>query len=57
MANPQLPIQNGNNLPGFDRDRDVEGEIKENADIENYADMFDLDSDKVEQEIIEMENG
>ena len=57
MANPQLPIQNGNNLPGFDRDRDVEGEIEENADIEAYADMFDLDSDKVEQEIIEMENG
>jgi hypothetical protein len=57
MAQPQLPMQSGSNLPGLDREEDVQEEMEQDADIDAYADMFDLDSDEVEQEVIEMEDG
>lgn len=58
MANiPQLPIQAGGNLPGLDTDRDIQDEMQQEADMEAYEDALGLDSEEVEQEVIELEDG
>jgi hypothetical protein len=50
MAQPQLPIQSGSNLPGLDQDD------KEELDQE-YEAVFGLDSDEVDEEYIELDDG
>lgn len=57
MANPQLPIQQGGNLPGLDTDRDSREEIEKEQEVEHIADVLDLDAEEVEPEIIELEDG
>jgi len=57
MAQPQLPIQAGGNLPGLDRENDIQDAKQQDADMEEYEDILGLDSDEVEQEIIELDDG
>jgi hypothetical protein len=59
MANPQLPIQQGGNLPSLNprKDRETEnGELQED-EIQNLEDSLDLDIGDAEGEIIELEDG
>jgi len=57
MAQPQLPIQSGSNLPGLDRENDIQDAKQQDADMEEYEDILGLDSDEVEQELIELDDG
>ena len=58
MANPQLPIQAGGNLPGLsNREEDVKLAEQQDADMEAYEEELGLDQDEVEQEVIELEDG
>jgi len=57
MANPQLPIQHGSNLLNLDAEEDLQQKEMQDEEMEAYADIFDLDDSKVEQEVIEMEDG
>ena len=57
MANPQLPIQSGANLPGLDTDENIKQAQDQDADMEMYEDQLGLDPDEVEEEVIELEDG
>ena len=57
MANPILPIQNGANLPGFDREEDLDQAEQQEAEMDAYEEALGLDSEDVEQEVIELEDG
>ena len=57
MANPILPIQAGGNLPNLDAEDDLHEKEQQDADMQAYADIFDLDENDVEQEVIELEDG
>jgi hypothetical protein len=58
MANPQLPIQMGSNLPGLDdREEDIELATQQEAEMEEYAAALDLDTNEVEEEVVELEDG
>ena len=57
MANPQIPIQNGSNLPGLDQDTDIEHDKQKEDDLEAYEDALNLDPGEVESEVIELEDG
>ena len=57
MANPQLPIQAGANLPGLDKETDIEDAIQKDKQMEYFEDVLGLDSDEVEEEVIELEDG
>jgi hypothetical protein len=57
MANPILPIQAGSNLPNLEAEDDLHEKEQQDADMKAYADMFDLDENDVEQEVIELEDG
>jgi len=57
MANPQIPLQSGSYLPSLDTDEDIEKTKAQDADMEYYEDALGLESDEVEEEVIEMEDG
>jgi hypothetical protein len=57
MAQPQLPIQNGGNLPGLDTEQNIEEAATQDAEMDYYEEALGLDSDEVESEIIENEDG
>jgi hypothetical protein len=57
MANPQIPIQSGSYLPSLDVDEDIEKTKAQDADMKYYEDALGLESDEVEEEVIEMEDG
>lgn len=57
MANPQLPIQAGAALPGLDTQDQIEDAIEKDSQIEYFEDALGLDSDEVEQEVIELDDG
>jgi hypothetical protein len=58
MANPQLPIQMGSNLPGLDdREEDVKLAAQQDADMDAYEEALGLDSNEVEEEVIELDDG
>ena len=51
MANPQLPIQMGSNLPGLDdREEDVKLAQQQDAEMDAYEAELGLDPDEVEEE-------
>lgn len=55
---PELPIQQGGNLSALAFvENEKTGEPDKDEEIEALADALDLDSDDVEQEIIELEDG
>jgi len=57
MANPRLPIQSGNNLPGLDREDDIHEAQDQDMELEQFEDELGLDQDEAEQEVIENEDG
>jgi hypothetical protein len=58
MANPQLPIQMGSNLPGLDdREEDVRLAAQQDAEMDAYEEALGLDPDEVEEEVVELEDG
>jgi len=57
MANPQIPLQSGSYLPSLDADEDIQKTKAQDADMKYYEDALGLESDEVEEEVIEMEDG
>ena len=57
MAQPQLPIQTGNNLPNLDAEDDLHEKEDQDDEMQAYADEFDLDENEIEQEVIELDDG
>ena len=57
MANPQLPIQAGANLPGLDTDENIKQAQDQDAEMDMYEQTLGLDPDEVEEEVIELEDG
>ena len=57
MANPQLPISQGGNLPGLNRDDDIKDDAEQEAQKEQFEQALGLDSDEVDQEVIELDDG
>jgi len=57
MANPQLPIQSGANLPGLDHEQDVEKATMQDEEMSAYEEALGLDPGEVEQEVIELDDG
>ena len=58
MANlPNLPIQQGANLPSLDTEEDIEKALAQEAEMERYEEVLGLEPDEVEEEVIELEDG
>lgn len=57
MANPTLPIQAGNNLPGLDKDNEVRAAEDQEKELDAFEEELGLDPDEVDQEVIENEDG
>ena len=57
MANPQIPMQLGGNLPGLDREEDLEQAAEQDSQMDYYEEALGLESGDVEQEVIELEDG
>ena len=57
MANPQIPIQTGGNLPGLDREEDIQEATQQDADMQAYEEELGLDPSEVEEEVIELDDG
>ena len=57
MANPQLPIQAGSNLPDLEAEENIQEAQQQDAEMKMYEESLGLDSDEVEQEVIELEDG
>ena len=50
-------MQIGQNLPGLDTEENVQKAQAQDAEMEMYEDALGLDSDEVEQEVIELDDG
>jgi hypothetical protein len=57
MANPQLPLQMGQNLPGLDTEENLAEAQQQDAEMDLYEEALGLDAAEVEQEVIELEDG
>jgi hypothetical protein len=57
MATPQLPIQAGGNLPGLDREQDIQEATAQDAEMKAYEEELGLDPQEVEEELIELDDG
>lgn len=57
MANPQIPIQTGGNLPGLDREEDIQQATQQEADMQAYEEELGLEPSEVEEEVIELDDG
>ena len=57
MANPILPIQAGNHLPGLGHDDDILDAQDQEVEMDAIEDALGLDTDEVEQEVIELDDG
>jgi len=57
MANPILPIQAGNHLPGLGHDDDILDAQDQEVEMDAIEDALGLDPDQVEQEVIELDDG
>jgi hypothetical protein len=57
MANPQLPMQMGGNLPGLDREEDIQEATAQDAEMRAYEEELGLDAQEVEEEVIELDDG
>jgi hypothetical protein len=57
MANPQIPMQMGANLPGLERDEDVKLAAQQDAEMDHYEEVLGLEPDEVAQEVIELDDG
>lgn len=57
MANPQLPVQMGSNLPSLETEQTIEEAQAQDSQMDYYEDALDLEPGDVEEEIIELEDG
>ena len=58
MANPQIPMQMGANLPGLnDREEDVKLATQQDAEMDEYEEALGLEPEEVESEVIELDDG
>jgi hypothetical protein len=57
MAQPILPMQTGANLPGLEKEQDLELAAQQDAEMDYYEETLGLEPGDVEQEIIEQEDG
>jgi hypothetical protein len=58
MANPQIPMQMGANLPGLsDREEDIELATLQDAEMDAYEEALGLEAEDVEEEVIELDDG
>ena len=57
MANPQIPIQTGSNLPGLDTEQNIEEAQAQDAEMDYYEEALGLEPGDVEEEIIELDDG
>ena len=57
MANPIIPMQMGQNLPGLDSDENIQEAKAQDEEMDAYEEALGLDSDEVEEEVIELEDG
>ena len=57
MANPQLPIQTGSNLPGLETEENIEEAQAQDAQMDYYEEALGLEAADVEEEVIELEDG
>jgi hypothetical protein len=57
MANPQLPIQMGANLPGLETEENIQKAQAQDAQMDYYEETLGLEPGDVEEEVIELEDG
>jgi hypothetical protein len=57
MANPQLPIQMGANLPGLETEENIQEAQAQDAQMDYYEETLGLEPGDVEEEVIELEDG
>jgi len=57
MANPQLPIQTGANLPGLETEENIQEAQMQDAEMDMYEEALGLEAADVEEEVIELEDG
>ena len=57
MAQPQLPIQQGANLPGLDTEENIQEAQMQDVQMDYYEDALGLEPGDVEEEVIELEDG
>jgi hypothetical protein len=59
MANPQIPLQAGANLPGLarEKDEDIIQTEQEEAEMSHYEEVLGLDPADVDEEVIELDDG
>ena len=49
MANPQIPIQMGANLPGLENEQNIEQAQAQDVEMDHYEEVLGLGPDEVEQ--------
>jgi hypothetical protein len=57
MAQPQLPIQQGANLPGLDTEENIQEAQMQDVQMDYYEEQLGLEPGDVEEEVIELEDG
>ena len=57
MANPIIPMQMGQNLPGLESDENIQEARMQDEEMDQYEEALGLDPDEVEEEVIELEDG
>jgi hypothetical protein len=57
MANPIIPMQMGQNLPGLESNENIQEAKMQDDEMEQYEDALGLDPDEVGEEVIELEDG
>ena len=57
MANPQIPMQMGQNLPGLDSEENIQEAQMQDEEMDAYEEALGLDEDEVEEEVIELDDG
>ena len=58
MAQPQIPLQMGGNLPAIDdHEEDLDLAISQDEETEQIAEELGIDDDDAEQEVIELDDG
>ena len=59
MAQPQIPLQMGSQLPGLgdDREDEIEQALQQEAEMDHIEEVLGLDASEVEEEIIELDDG
>jgi hypothetical protein len=57
MANPQLPVQMGSNLPSLETEQNIEEAQAQDTAMDYYEEALGLEPGDVEEEVIELEDG